>query len=181
VNAPRPAPRHPVGQRRTIAVAGATLIAGSASLMAFIGQWEGANEFTVYADRLANGIPTVCKGLTRHVTATPIIVGERWTPAKCEAEETAAVVKVQEQLARCFRVAPPQVVFDMATSHAWNVGAPSTCGSAAMQAWNQGLWDLGCQRLSRSDGGQLVWVYANGKFVKGLANRRAAETAVCKS
>jgi lysozyme len=164
---------------RHVAVGGAALVAGSAALMTFLGQWEGGAEYTVYADRLANGLPTVCKGLTHHVTRTPIIVGQRWTPEKCQAEEQAAVIKVQEQLAKCFTLAPPQAVFDAATSHAWNVGAPSTCGSSAMQAWRQGQWSLGCQRLSRSDGGQLVWVYAAGKFVRGLANRRAAETDYC--
>lgn len=67
----------------------------------------------------------------------------------------------------------------MATSHAWNLGASNTCGSGAMRAWNQGQWDLGCQRISRGDDGKLVWVYAGGQFVKGLANRRAAETVRC--
>lgn len=163
----------------TIAVAGALLAAASPALMGFLGDWEGRAQYVVYADKLANGIPTVCKGLTRHVTSTPIIVGERWSPERCEAEERAAVVRVQQQLAPCFRRAPSQQVFDMATSHAWNLGAPATCGSKAMQAWNAGQWDLGCQRISRGDDGKLVWVYAGGQFVKGLANRRAAETARC--
>lgn len=163
----------------TIAVAGALLAAASPSLMDFLGQWEGRAQYVVYADKLAGGIPTVCKGLTRHITSTPIIVGERWSPEKCEAEEQAAVAKVQRQLAPCFRRSPPQAVFDMATSHAWNLGASATCGSGAMRAWNDGNWELGCQRMSRGDDGKLVWVYAGGKFVKGLANRRAAETGRC--
>lgn len=165
----------------TIIVAGATLVAGSDGLMGFLGGWEGEAQFVVYADKLANGIPTVCKGLTRHITTTPIIVGQRWTPGQCEAEEQAAVVKVQRQIAPCFKVPPPQSVFDMATSHAWNLGASATCKSAAMRAWNVGDWALGCQRISRGDDGQLVWVYAGGKFVRGLANRRAAETSRCLS
>ena len=176
MNAPQTAPRPQ--PRRTIMVGGASLVAGSAALMTFLHQWEG-REYVVYADKLANGIPTVCKGLTRHVTDTPIIVGERWTPEKCDREEQAALIKVQGQLAPCFTQAPTQAIWDAATSFAWNVGAPSVCRSAAMQAWNQGQWRLGCQRISRSDGGQLVWVYAAGKFVKGLANRRGAETQFC--
>lgn len=164
---------------RKVTIAGTVVAAGSAALMTFLGRWEGSAEYVVYADKLANGLPTVCKGLTRHVTTTPIIVGQRWSPEKCEAEEQAAVIKVQEQLAQCFTITPPTSVFEAATSHAWNVGAPKTCASAAMQTWKQGQWALGCQRLSRSDSGEYVWAYAGGKFVKGLANRRAAETDYC--
>ena len=170
-------PTAPQG-RRTIMVGGASLVAGSAALMTFLHQWEG-REYVVYADKLANGIPTVCKGITRHVTDTPIVVGERWSAEKCDREEQAALIKVQGQLAPCFKIAPPEAVFDSATSMAWNVGAPSVCRSGAMQAWNQGDWALGCRRISRSDGGQLVWSFAAGKFVQGLANRRAAETNWC--
>lgn len=173
--------------RRTIIVAGAALAAATPSLMDFLGKWEGKAEYTVYADKLAGGLPTVCKGLTRHITTTPIIVGERWSPEKCEAEEQMAVLKVQKQLAVCFKVAPPQAVFDMATSHAWNLGAPSTCSSGAMAAFNRGDWETGCRRLSRGDDGKVVWSFTskmvNGKkvltFRQGLANRRADESTTC--
>ena len=76
----------------------------------------------------------------------------------------------------------------MATSHAWNNGVGNTCASQAMVAWNAGDWALGCWRLGVSDSGKPVWSYVrtgrmlpDGKpemrFVQGLANRRAAETA----
>lgn len=176
--------------KRTIIVAGVALAGATPELMSFLGLWEGEGQFVVYADGLAGGLPTVCRGLTRHVTATPIVVGERWSARKCEREEAAAVERVQLALAPCFVVAPPQQVFDAATSHAWNLGVTSTCSSGAMKAWNRGEWDRGCQRISRGDDGTLVWAYVrtgktlpNGKpemrFVQGLANRRAAETKLC--
>lgn len=173
--------------RRTIVICGVALAAATPPLMDFLGKWEGRAEYTVYADKLAGGLPTVCKGLTRHITTTPIIVGERWSPEKCEAEEESAVLKVQAQLSRCFKIAPPQSVLDMATSHAWNLGAPSTCSSGAMAAFNRGEWEVGCRRLSRGDDGQVVWSFTskmvNGKkvltFRQGLANRRAEESDVC--
>lgn len=178
-----PAPQNP---NRTVRTAGgAILIAASAGLMAFLGTWEGKNEYTVYADKLAGGIPTVCKGLTHHVTTTPIIVGEKWTPEKCYQEEQAAVFKVQTQLAKCFtRSDVPQQVFDMASSHAWNNGAANTCSSLAVKAFNDGDWGLGCRRLSMSDAGRPVWSFVRQpdgsmKFVQGLANRRSAETENC--
>lgn len=172
-----------------VAVGG--LVLASAGVMAFLGFWESSGDrvLTVYADKLAQGLPTVCNGLTRHITRTPIIVGETWTTAKCEAEEAAAVAKVQASLLRCFRVTPPQEVFDAATSHAWNLGVGATCGSGAMEMWNRGDWSNGCRRIYISDGGRPVWSYAwtgkyvNGrkqmKFVQGLANRRQAEYRYC--
>ncbi|MGY1893648.1 lysozyme, partial [Pseudomonas sp. SDT291_1_S447] len=37
----------------------------SAPLVIFLGTWEGRGQNTVYADKLASGLPTVCKGITR--------------------------------------------------------------------------------------------------------------------
>ena len=171
----------------------AGLVFGSAALVAFLGVWEpGRDAGLVYADKLAGGLPTVCKGITKHVTRTPVIVGERWSPEKCSAEERAALVTLQYRLVKCFTFQPPQSVFDAATSHAWNNGASATCGSAARRAWNERQWKLGCRRLQLSDSGKLVWSYVktgrtlpNGKpeykFVQGLANRRAAERASCEA
>ena len=82
---------------------------------------------------------------------------------------------------------PPPRVLDMASSHAWNFGPGATCNSQAMEAWNRGEWVLGCERISKSDAGRPVWssvsYYEGGvkkfKFVQGLANRRADESAKC--
>lgn len=162
-----------------IAAAGLTLCSGA--LYTFLGRWEGEGQNIVYADKLANGIPTVCRGITHWVTDTPVVVGEVWSKEKCEAEERAAITAVQSELIFCFDRTEkiPQSVFDMATSHAWNVGYKKTCASQAMQAWKAGDWYLGCRRLALSDSGRMVWSYANGKFVRGLANRRNDEWKEC--
>lgn len=161
---------------------GAGLVLGAAALLAFLTEWEsgGTRVLVVYADKLAGGLPTVCNGLTRHVTKTPIIVGERWTNGKCEAEERKAMRDhVQRPLLKCFVESPPQSVFDAASSHAWNFGVTKTCRSSAMSAWNMGEWELGCQRIYRSDSGRPVWSYAEGVFYQGLQNRRRAEYRMC--
>lgn len=170
------------------------LALASAALLAFLAYWESGGStpvLIVYADRLAGGLPTVCDGLTRHITDTPIIVGQAWTVEKCRAETERAVRKVQKQLLQCFSQEPPQAVFDAATSHAWNNGAPATCGSVAMKRWNEGKWAEGCKRLQVGGDGRPVWSYVRtGKvnpdgspqmrFVQGLANRRGAERALCE-
>ena len=172
---------------------GPKLVLGAAALAAFLAVWEGGKggdgSSRVYEDKLANNIPTVCNGLTRHVTSTPIIVGEMWSAEKCAAEENRALINMQLKLETCFTTAPPQNVFNMASSHAWNFGYFATCGSLAMQAWNRGEWELGCRRLAYSDGGDPVWSYVSTgrvidgkpekKFVRGLANRRQAEFKEC--
>lgn len=170
----------PVSKGKAI---GASLVLVSAGLLAFLGRWEGEGQNVVYADKLAGGLPTVCKGLTRHVTDTPIVVGETWSDAKCAGEEARAVGLVQRALLRCFQIDPPQSVFDAATSHAWNLGVGATCGSGAMRSWNGGNWEIGCRRLYQSDDGRPVWSYVTqgGRkvFVRGLANRREAEYRMC--
>lgn len=171
---------------------GPKLALGTAALVAFLAVWEGgkdSGESVVYADHLANGIPTVCNGLTKHVTTTPIIVGEKWPAEKCELEERRALIATQLKLETCFNRLPPQSVFDMASSHAWNFGYGATCGSQAMKAWNEGNWALGCRRIALSDSGTPVWSYVKTgrivggepekKFVRGLANRRNAEFSGC--
>lgn len=171
------------------AKAGGALVFASAGLIAFLGIWEGNSEYRVYADKLAGGLPTVCRGLTKHVTKTPIIVGEVWAPEKCDAEEKAAAWALQSKLLNCFTISPPQRVFDAATSHAWNFGPAATCGSLAMQSWRSGDWATGCRRIYQSDTSKAVWSYVKTgrvidgkpemKFIQGLANRRMAEYKLC--
>lgn len=60
-----------VSVRRYFPHLGGSLILASVGLAAFLGKWESDqhNAGLVYADKLAGGIPTICKGLTRHVTS----------------------------------------------------------------------------------------------------------------
>lgn len=171
---------------------GAVVIAAAAGALALLTTWEPdkRDPGLVYADKLAGGLPTVCRGLTKHTATVPVIVGERWSADKCQQQETQALTRVQMALAKCFtQPVVPQSVFDAASSHAWNLGVSATCGSGAMAAWNRGEWARGCQRLARGDDGSIVWSYvsrinpATGRkefvFVQGLANRRADEVQTC--
>jgi lysozyme len=68
-----------------IAALGGTLVFASPFLMQHLQKWEEGprRQLVVYADKLAGGLPTVCMGLTKYVTSTSIIVGQRWTEEKC--------------------------------------------------------------------------------------------------
>lgn len=164
------------------AVVAAALVFGSDPLMEHIEKWEtgGKPTLTVYADKLAGGLPTVCDGLTRHVTTTPIIVGETWSRAKCDRETKRAMYeKVQKPLAACLPADVPQSVFDALSSHAWNLGVARTCGSVAAQYVRMRDYETGCRRLAHSASGKPVWSTAGGRFVRGLLNRRLDEVKLC--
>jgi lysozyme len=173
-----------VSLRNKIA-AGAIALA-SATLMTFLGTWEGNGQNTVYADKLAGGLPTVCKGITRHTSPEPVIVGDYWSDARCAELENLVVRKGQLQLADCLtNQAIGQNTFDALSSHGHNVGTPNTCGSRAVGLINAGQIAEGCRALAwAADGKTPVWAYvtnAQGKkvFVPGLHNRRLAEVELC--
>lgn len=167
---------------KSIVVAGITLAAASPFVVNFIAKWERdpRKPTTVYADKLAGGLPTVCSGITKHVATVPVIVGEVWSEEKCAQQEAQAITRVQTQLAKCFTRPVPQSVFDSATSHAWNFGVSATCFSRAMYEWNYGDMKLGCSLMAyQYDGTTPNWSYAGGVFYRGLHNRRIAERDNC--
>ena len=58
---------------------------------------------------------------------------------------------VQLRLEQCFRVMPPQSVFDAATSHAWNNGTPPLHGSSGYAGMERRQTGSCCRRLAFSD------------------------------
>jgi GH24 family phage-related lysozyme (muramidase) len=171
--------------RQKILTGSIALVLGSSSLMAFLGKWEGEGQNVVYADKLARGLPTVCKGITRHTSPYPVIVGDYWSPERCAEVEKLVIEKGQLSLADCLtnpRIS--QDTFDALSSHGHNVGTPSTCASRAVGLINAGRIAEGCKALAWGADGRPVWAYvtdAQGKkvFVPGLHARRKAEAKWC--
>ncbi|MGE1174789.1 lysozyme [Pseudomonas sp. BW7P1] len=158
----------------------------STPLVIFLGTWEGNGQNTVYADKLAGELPTVCKGITRFTSPYPVVVGDYWSPAKCAEVEQLVIRKTQLQLAEC--ITNPNVgqnTFDALTSHGHNFGVTSTCASRAVALINAGRIAEGCKALAWApDGKTPVWAFvtdAKGqkRFVPGLHNRRLAESRLC--
>ncbi|WP_085654347.1 MULTISPECIES: lysozyme [unclassified Pseudomonas] len=158
----------------------------STPLVIFLGTWEGNGQNTVYADKLAGGLPTVCKGITRFTSPYPVVVGDYWSPAKCAEVEQLVIRKTQLQLAEC--ITNPNVgqnTFDALTSHGHNFGVTSTCASRAVALINAGRIAEGCKALAWApDGKTPVWAFVTDtkgqkRFVPGLHNRRLAESRLC--
>ena len=171
--------------RKKIATGALGLVLGSGSLMAFLGKWEGEGQNVVYADKLARGLPSVCKGITRYTSPYPVVVGDYWSNERCAEVEKLVVEKGQLALADCLtnpRIS--QNTFDALSSHGHNVGYPSTCASRAMGLINAGRIAEGCKALAWGADGRPVWAYvtdAQGKkvFVPGLHARRKDEARLC--
>ena len=170
--------------RHKIAIGALVLV--SSSLTAFLGKWEGNGQNTAYADKLARGLPTVCKGITKHTSPYPVVVGDYWSDARCAEVEHLVIEKGQLALADCLtNQAIGQNTFDALSSHGHNFGVPSTCASRAVGLINAGRIAEGCKALAwAADGRTPVWSYvtdARGgkKFVAGLHARRLAEARLC--
>lgn len=157
----------------------------SAGLMTFLGTWEGNGQNVVYADNLARGLPTVCKGITKYTSPVPVVVGEYWSDDRCAEVEKLVAQKGQLTLADCLTNQQiGQNTFDALSSHAHNVGTANTCASRAVGLINAGRIADGCKALAWAPDGKPVWSYvtdAQGRkvFVQGLYSRRRAEAELC--
>jgi GH24 family phage-related lysozyme (muramidase) len=170
---------------RTKIATGAIALASTA-LLGFLGRWEGEGQNVVYADKLARDLPTVCKGITRHTSPYPVVIGDYWSDARCEQVEQLVIEKGQLALADCLTNQQiGQNTFDALSSHGHNVGVPSTCASRAVGLINAGRIAEGCKALAwAADGKTPVWAYvtnAQGRkvFVPGLHARRRDEARLC--
>lgn len=153
----------------------------STDLQQFLGRWEGGGQNVVYADKLAKDLPTVCKGITKHTSPYPVVVGDYWSTERCAEVERMVVSKGQLGLADCIDVVINQPILDALSSHSHNFGVPSTCASRAVGLINSGRVAEGCNALAHGPDGTPAWSYVDGKFVRGLYNRRLAERALCLS
>lgn len=158
----------------------------SSGLVVFLGTWEGNGENVVYADQLARGLPTVCKGITRHTSPYPVVIGDYWSDARCDQVEQLVIENNQLQMADCItNQHVGQNTFDALSSHAHNFGVPATCASRAVGLINAGRIADGCQAMAWApDGKTPVWAFvtdAQGRkqFVRGLHARRLAEASLC--
>lgn len=152
------------------------------ALVAFLSLWESGNKtiLTVYPDKLAGGLPTVCDGITKYAyKEKPIIVGEVWTKEECHKAETFVITNTQTKLAKCMPYST-QEAFDAITSLAHNVGVENVCSkSRAVRLINAGKIMEGCKAIAWGVDGKPVWSTADGKYYRGLHNRRIDEMKMC--
>ena len=156
-------PQKPSGARKAIGgVAGAAVIA---AIVAFIGPWEG-RRYVAYQDIV--GVWTICEGHTKGVKP-----GDTATDLQCDEMAAQDVAEHNAGIRQCVTRQMPQNVEIAFTSLAFNVGVGAFCGSTALRKYNAGDDNGACEAMT-------LWNQAGGRVVKGLVNRRAAESALCK-
>lgn len=144
-------------------VAGGGIVAALLLAVPLIGKWEGKRN-DPYLDIV--GVPTVCYGETR-------VEMRRYSDAECKAMLQGAVKGFAEPVARCTpMIADRPYQLAAATSLAYNIGVGAYCRSTADRRFEAGDFKGGCAALK-------FWNKAGGRFVQGLANRRAEEYRLC--
>lgn len=151
-----------VSPAKSAAVAGSIITA----IMAFVQPWEGTR-YTAYQDVV--GVWTICTGRTKDVKP-----GDTATQAQCDAWLAEEIAEFNAGVNKCV-TRPMKREQEIAfTSLAYNIGINGFCGSTAVRKFNAGDNTGACEAIE-------LWNKAGGKVVKGLVNRRQAESDLCAS
>ncbi len=150
----------------------AKVIGGSAAAVialaaaALVKPWEGYSP-TPYIDMV--GVASYCYG----DTGKPDKV--RYTEQECAEKLNSRLGSFLAGVSQCINVPLRENEWAAVLSWTYNVGVTAACRSTLVRKINAGqpaaAW---CPELDR-------WVYADGKRVQGLANRRADERRLCEA
>ena len=171
------APQKPAALLRKGAIP-AVLLAALTSPLAYttLDRLEG-NITTVYADKLAGGIPTYCAGRTDWAAK----VGDKLTDDQCREVNKITLLEYGYTVLGCVNwgYLDPDRLIGL-TMFAINIGKAGACGSQAVKQINAGNVLVGCDLIARRPDGAPNWSYADGKYVQGLQNRRQVERGFCR-
>ena len=145
-----------------------TIAALSLTAVGFVGilGYEGYSGETIIP--IPGDVPTIGFGTTEGVRH-----GDTITPPQAVKRALQDVQKYEGAIKRCVWVPLHQHEYDAYASLAYNIGPGSFCGSTLVKKLNQEDYAGACAEISR-------WVYAGGKKIQGLVNRRAKERAMCE-
>jgi lysozyme len=135
---------------------------------AFIMPWEGLWT-TAKVDTIGTGRPiTWCYG----ETIGGAKVGDKFTPQQCSEMLKKRLPEYANAIAPCIKVPISDKTRAAFVSFAYNVGSAGFCRSSAVKRLNAGDSRGACDAL-------MQWNKAQGRTVRGLTNRRAAERKLC--
>lgn len=166
---PAPAPARPPGKPAVGALVAAVGISCAAVLSPFVSSWESGRQQHLVPYRDIVGVWTQCDGETLGVTAT----SPKETPAGCAVKLDTRLAGFAQQVAACSpALRGHDYQWAAATSLSYNIGVKAYCGSTVNRRFDARQWAAACDAF-------LMWNKAGGSVVAGLANRRAAERALC--
>lgn len=143
---------------------GGVMVAAASAF--YVTKWEGVR-YEAYLDVV--GVPTICAGETLGVT-----MGMRATPEQCEEMTARTLLRHWQGIVACapsLNSAPPGYKVAM-LDLAYNIGVGAWCQSSLRRLTEARAYDRACGRT-------LQFVYAGGRKVRGLENRRRDLFPVC--
>lgn len=150
------------------ALVGAVGVAAAAILSPFVSGWEsgGKQHLAAYQDIV--GVWTLCDGETLGVKK-----GDTDTVEGCAIRLDTRLAGFAQEVAKCTpSLRGKDEMWASATSLAYNIGTGAYCKSTVDRQFDAGNLRAACDAY-------LMWNKAGGRVVQGLANRRAAERALC--
>ncbi len=146
----------------------AVIVALALSAAGFVGiaQMESYTDKAVIP--VPGDVPTLGFGTTEGVKP-----GDTTTVPEALSRALRDVRKSEGAVKQCVTVPLYPYEYDAYISLAYNIGASAFCGSTLVKKLNAGDYAGACAEISR-------WIYAGGKRLRGLVNRRAKERALCE-
>lgn len=147
------------------------VIAGTLAASLFIAagvvaRWEGTRTIG-YADVI--GVATACTGHT----GDGVVVGKRYTQAQCDRWLRGDLLEAANAVDRCVWVPLKDNEWAAMTSLAFNIGSRAFCRSSVASKANKGDMRGACKAFD-------LYVYAGGRKIQGLVNRRRDERKLCE-
>lgn len=143
------------------------LSAALATTGVFVAKHEGLVLGT-YPDPV--GIITSCYG---HVDSS-LQLGQKFTEDECLEQLAKDLSKHNKELMRYVKVPLSEQEHAAYLSFIYNVGGANFKSSTLLKKLNAGEREEACNQLSR-------WVFAKGRKLQGLVNRRESEKQLCLS
>lgn len=158
--------RRPGTAKKAAAGAGGLSAAGLALAIALFGRWEGMSYTAEQLPFDPPGVITVCGGITNHDWPW-LKAGMKFTAEECREAVAQLIPRYAEHVRKCvpaFVGFPPyrQAAVTVFTA---NVGPGNFCKGSVARELNAGRYRAACDAMRK-------YVYANGKYLKGLDNRR---------
>ena len=144
-----------------LAAAGASTVLAAAGSLAYFSESEVRQ---TYIDPV--GVLTACVGSTEGVK-----LGQIYSEHECTELFLKDLRTAEAAVNRC-TPSVPEAAKPALISFTFNVGSGAYCSSTLAKLANAGDMIGACKQMYR-------WVYAGGRVLPGLVNRREAEAAAC--
>lgn len=140
--------------------------AGAALAAALVSHWEGMSLVAKHLSFDPPGVITVCGGITTYDWPW-LKPGMKFSEDDCRKALAEAAQRYAAEVVKCVPGLPDMPPHRQAAvaSFAVNLGPAKVCGTTIGRDLNAGLVKQACDAMAK-------YVYANGKFLQGLLNRR---------